>query len=297
VGCQRQHHNDWGFCRSRNTIDADVVITLYRPVAANKGHKVRIANINGGNNVIVRPVANGPFTKWAAGNTTVSNTSDITIAPGKAINLIVTGADAWLDQAAYIQSVSANTIVDDGDSGANIPRTVINVDASGGARTITLPSAASRFGKSYVGPQIFVAKVDSSANVVTIQRGGSDTIDGLTTSKTLSAPGMLSLTATSGTAWVSPADRATTTLTGTSGTLTGGPIFNLTATTAKAFTLPATATATFDVNNIGANNAVITPPSGKKLFTSTGYVDSVTIPTARSAAFSYSANLNAWIKV
>lgn len=50
---------------------------------------------------------------------------------------------------------------------------VVLVDASGGARTITLPLASSCPGRTYT-----VKKVDSSANTVTVQRSGTDTIDG-----------------------------------------------------------------------------------------------------------------------
>lgn len=49
------------------------------------------------------------------------------------------------------------------------------VDASGGARTITLPAAAAANGR----PILFrLARTDSSANAVTIQRAGADTIEG-----------------------------------------------------------------------------------------------------------------------
>lgn len=57
-------------------------------------------------------------------------------------------------------------------------RSTQDVDASGGARTITLPTSPS------AGYEVTVSKSDSSANAVTIARGGSNTING-TTSYTL----------------------------------------------------------------------------------------------------------------
>ena len=50
------------------------------------------------------------------------------------------------------------------------------VDASGGAVTITLPTAASATDVEY-----FVKKIDSSANAVTIDGNGAETIDDATT--------------------------------------------------------------------------------------------------------------------
>jgi microcystin-dependent protein len=54
---------------------------------------------------------------------------------------------------------------------------VINVDATGGAVTITLPTAAT----AGDGGQLYVRKTDASANAVTIQTVGADTIDGSST--------------------------------------------------------------------------------------------------------------------
>lgn len=52
----------------------------------------------------------------------------------------------------------------------------ITVDASGAARTITLPAAASHTARIYV-----IKKIDSSGNTVTIDANASETIDGATT--------------------------------------------------------------------------------------------------------------------
>ena len=57
-----------------------------------------------------------------------------------------------------------------------VPGDFVLVDASGGAVTITLPAASG--GASLL---VHVKKIDSSGNAVTIERAGSDTIDGETT--------------------------------------------------------------------------------------------------------------------
>ena len=66
-------------------------------------------------------------------------------------------------------SVSVNTTLNDAHH-------VVTVDATGGARTITLPTASGILGKVYV-----IKKIDSSANVVTVDGNAAETIDGATT--------------------------------------------------------------------------------------------------------------------
>jgi len=51
-------------------------------------------------------------------------------------------------------------------------------DATGGPITLTLPSTASAVDQGTV---LIIKKVDATANVVTVQRQGTDTIDGATT--------------------------------------------------------------------------------------------------------------------
>jgi hypothetical protein len=68
-----------------------------------------------------------------------------------------------------MRTVAANTTLTADDAG------VVLVDASGGARTITLPGAASMNARPI---PLRIVKTDSSANAVTIQRAGSDTIEG-----------------------------------------------------------------------------------------------------------------------
>jgi hypothetical protein len=66
---------------------------------------------------------------------------------------------------------SANTTLTVDDAG------LVLVNASGGARTITLPAANALGGRPV---QFRIVKSDSSANAVTVQRAGTDTIEGAT---------------------------------------------------------------------------------------------------------------------
>lgn len=74
---------------------------------------------------------------------------------------------------------------------------LVRVDASGGALTITLPAANAAGGR----PQRFLfVRTDSSANAVTVQRAGADTIEGGNTLP-LPANGRLVLMSDGATAW------------------------------------------------------------------------------------------------
>jgi hypothetical protein len=55
----------------------------------------------------------------------------------------------------------------------------ITVDATSGNVTITLPAASASFGDQ-IGLDLIFKRLDNSGNTVTIQRAGSDTIDGAT---------------------------------------------------------------------------------------------------------------------
>lgn len=73
--------------------------------------------------------------------------------------------------------------------------TIIFVDASGGARTITLPAVSGISGRIY-----FIKKTDSSSNAVTIDGNVSETIDGATTQDLLNQFDALTVV-TDGTEW------------------------------------------------------------------------------------------------
>ncbi len=87
------------------------------------------------------------------------------------LNRFVRSADENIDflLRPTLRSVSANYTAVDSDY-------TILVDATGGARTITLPIASKAKNKVYN-----IKKIDSSTNNVTVDGNGSETIDGATT--------------------------------------------------------------------------------------------------------------------
>jgi hypothetical protein len=70
-----------------------------------------------------------------------------------------------------LATYAANTTLTVDDAG------LVLVNASGGARTITLPAANALGGRPI---RYQIEKTDNSANAVTVQRAGSDTIEGAT---------------------------------------------------------------------------------------------------------------------
>lgn len=106
------------------------------------------------------------------------------LAPGSVLSTVD------IDGSVGVDITSTST-----DITANATHHTILVDASGAARTITLPTAASSNRRVYV-----IKKTDSSGNTVTIDGDGSETIDGATTN-VISAQWSARAIQSNGTAW------------------------------------------------------------------------------------------------
>lgn len=81
----------------------------------------------------------------------------------------IIGASSRIENNQVVGPISVDTTLDE------FQRTVL-VDAAGAARTITLPTAASAKWRKYI-----IKKTDASANTVTIDGDGAETIDGAAT--------------------------------------------------------------------------------------------------------------------
>ena len=92
-----------------------------------------------------------------------------------------------------LASFSANTTLTVDNAG------LVLVNASGGARTITLPAANALGGRPI---RFQIEKTDSSANTVTIQRAGADTIEGGTSVVLSGQWASVALVSDGGTAWM-----------------------------------------------------------------------------------------------
>jgi hypothetical protein len=88
-----------------------------------------------------------------------------------------------------VRTTTGNPILDDGYR-------TLGVDASGGAKTITLPTAASAKFRVYT-----IKKIDSSGNAVTVDAAGAETIDGALT-KVLAAQWEKVTVESTGTSWL-----------------------------------------------------------------------------------------------
>lgn len=121
--------------------------------------------------VTVRRVAT-PFTVVLPGiaitdNNTIVLTFDVAPTSGQ-YSVTVLAGSAGAATALSVATKSAAYTITSTDN-------VLLVDASGAARTMTLPAASASSGKLFT-----VKKIDSTTNAVTIARAGSDTIDGQT---------------------------------------------------------------------------------------------------------------------
>lgn len=99
----------------------------------------------------------------------VDNVEDLANAAGVAAAAAQATAATKLPLNLAVLAVAANQVLGAGHH-------VVLVDASGAARTITLPDAAGNTGRVY-----HVKKTDASSNAVIIDGDGADTIDGAAT--------------------------------------------------------------------------------------------------------------------
>lgn len=124
----------------------------YTPVAATYSKGVAII-IDTNNNVGFGTSAPTTMPLYSTGTNAVAN------------NLMVGGS-----QFDGITTISANTTID-------LTKYYVRIDATSGNITVTLPAASTAFGAS-LGIHYVFKRLDNTGNTVTIQRAGSDTIDG-----------------------------------------------------------------------------------------------------------------------
>ena len=107
-------------------------------------------------------------------------------------SLMASGFNSFQGNFYFVQAITTNSTLTNQNY-------TVNVDATSGNVTITLPSAASMFGGT-VGIVYHIKRIDTSGNTVTVQRTGSDTIDGAT-SFTLTSMQSKTVQSAGGTAW------------------------------------------------------------------------------------------------
>lgn len=88
----------------------------------------------------------------------------------------LTGANIWTNTNSWIAAVGYKYTALTAATTLDATHYLADIDASGAARTITLPTAVGIIGRVYV-----IRKLDSSANAVTVDGNGSETINGTLT--------------------------------------------------------------------------------------------------------------------
>jgi hypothetical protein len=198
---------------------------------------------------------------------TIDGQTTLLIRNGNAVEIICSGTAFFTDKAQnafanFIQSKSADYTVAVSDRGS-----VISVDASGAARTITLIAAATA-GNGFT---ITVKKSDSSVNAVTIDGNASETIDGSLT-RALSVQNQSVSLICDGSNWKVIAEATTGITVGTLTSATGSAVdFTGIPSGVKRITI-----AVLDVSTAGAFTPVLQLGDSGGIET-TGYVASNTL--------------------
>lgn len=152
--------------------------------------------------IIIRAAGTGEFyvnsRSSLAGRVKLGSVS--TAALTDSVLLIAT--DGTVTKKNFAGFISSSFVVANITTNTTIDHTYywMNVDATAGNVTITLPAASTVFSNN-MGIQYAFKRIDNSGNTITIQRAGSDTIDGATTFTLTSQWDMRGLQCTSTSTW------------------------------------------------------------------------------------------------
>jgi len=164
------------------TIDQYRINSNYFALSKNNATRIYTSYINSSSGDALQfgytPSSVGSFTQGTAYVIdTLNNVWLGAIAPSSAIpsyssggNVVIDGLKSSSDNYYKVTNITNSTTI-------GVDVYFMTVDATSGNITITLPSAASHFGAN-MGIQYVFKRIDNSGNTVTIQRAGSDTIDG-----------------------------------------------------------------------------------------------------------------------
>ena len=106
---------------------------------------------------------------------------DVNHAMGFSAGALLAGVNTFSGENKFTAAVDFADAAVSGDTTLDATHGVVRVDATAGAAVITLPTAVGCLGREYS-----IIKIDSSANTVTIDGDGAETINGATT-KVISA--------------------------------------------------------------------------------------------------------------
>ena len=122
------------------------------------------------------------FSDNVTANSNLTVKGNMSFGDASTDTLTVSGA------ATFSAGISVNRVSKNANYTATKTDTIIGVDCSGGAKTITLPTAGTINGKVYI---IKDESGDASSNNITVATEGSETIDGANTKTINSDYGVL----------------------------------------------------------------------------------------------------------
>lgn len=119
----------------------------------------------------------GVYSKGAGVVIDTNNNVGVGAAPPTTMPLYATGASLFVQglQSNHGNYYKVSNITSDGSAG--LQAYFYTIDATAGNVTVTLPAASTAFGNT-MGITYKFQRIDNSGNTVTIQRAGSDTING-----------------------------------------------------------------------------------------------------------------------
>lgn len=260
--------------------------TITLPLAINTQGRVFWCHVIGNNVITIDP----------SGSETIDNVATLTLkGKHKSIGLMTQYGSDW-STIGYVNDQVATATT---NSTIAYPARVVLANANAGSITLTLPLAAN-YGERY----LTIKKVDTSANTVTIDGNGAETIDGVNT-YVLNLPNQVVELSCNGTSWslvgVSEqmndltVDNAATiygTL-NTVGAVTFGNTLNVEGATQLNSTLNATGAVIFG-NTLNTTGAVV---FGSTLNTTGAVVFGSTLNTTGAVIFSNTLNVEGAVQL
>jgi len=178
-----------------STLETDPEVNMSTTNAVPKWNGTQLVNGSISDDGTTVSVGSNFSVTMASGNTTTNG--NLTVNGNTTLGNLNSDALTINATSTFAAAVNFPVTTVNGNTTLGNSHFLVLVNASGGAVTITLPSASTNTGRMYV-----IMKIDNSANTVTIQASGSDNINGGTSLTISSQWGKYTLMSAGGTQWV-----------------------------------------------------------------------------------------------